>query len=203
MSLFYSIAYHLGVAPWEAAATHPAAAAQVADCFTRVGAARGGPGRALDIGCGRGHWSIDLAQRGWQVTGVDNVATALLQARQAAAAAGVSVRFCQTDLTRLEAAMTLGMFDFFWDFGALHGLPPDDLAAAGAGITAHAAPGAVLACLVWAPGWRGPLPRGLDDTDLARAFPRWRIEGAGPFDVTGLPLPLRRVAPRIVRLRIG
>ncbi len=203
MSLFFKIAYRLGLTPWEAAATHPVASRQVAACFDRVTVARGGPGRALDIGCGRGHWSVDLARRGWQVTGVDNVPGALRQARQRAASAGVSVRFSQVDLTRLEGAMALGMFDFFWDFGALHGLSPGDLAAAAAGITALAAPGAVLVLLVWTPGRRGPLPRGLDEDELARAFPRWRIEGADPFDATGLPPALRRVAPRLVRLRLG
>lgn len=193
----------MGLAPWEAAAPHPVAAADVAACSDRVTVARGRPGRALDIGCGRGHGSVDLAPRGWQVTGVDNVPGALRQARQNAASAGVSVRFCQADLTRLEGAMALGMFDFFRDFGALHGLSPGDLAAAAAGITALAAPGAVLVLRVWAPGRRGPLPRGLDEDELARTFPRWRIEGADPVDATGLPLPLRRVAPRLVRLRLG
>ena len=65
------------------------------------------------------------------------------------------------------------------------------------------APGAALVLLVWAPGRRGPLPRGLEDGELTCAFPRWRIEGADPFDATGLPTPLRRATPRLVRLRLG
>ncbi len=39
------------------------------------------PRRALDLGCGEGGDSVWLAERGWQVTGVDVSATALERAR--------------------------------------------------------------------------------------------------------------------------
>jgi trans-aconitate methyltransferase len=41
------------------------------------------PGRALDLGCGAGRSSIWLAERGWQVTGVDFSDAALELARAA------------------------------------------------------------------------------------------------------------------------
>jgi methylase of polypeptide subunit release factors len=37
-------------------------------------------GPALDVGTGSGIWGIKLAQRGWQVTGVDIVGRALRRA---------------------------------------------------------------------------------------------------------------------------
>ncbi len=202
MSLFYQIAYRLGFAPWEAAATHPPAAAQVAACLGRELRERGTPGRALDIGCGRGHWSIRLAEMRWQVTGVDIVESALRKARQNAAAAGVSIWFCHADLTRLDTALALGKFDFFWDFGALHGLSPGDLVAAANGIDSLAAPHATMVMLVWAPGRRGPLPRGLSTAEIGAAFPRWILKYEEPFDVSGLPPPLRNVGPRFCRLQL-
>jgi SAM-dependent methyltransferase len=48
------------------------------------------PGRALDLGCGEGGDAIWLAQRGWQVTGLDVSTTAIGRARTAATAAGVA-----------------------------------------------------------------------------------------------------------------
>jgi SAM-dependent methyltransferase len=39
------------------------------------------PGRALDLACGEGRNSIWLAQRGWQVTGIDFSAEAIAKAR--------------------------------------------------------------------------------------------------------------------------
>lgn len=46
-------------------------------------------GRALDLGCGEGGDAIWLAERGWQVTGVDIASTAIGRARDAASAAGI------------------------------------------------------------------------------------------------------------------
>jgi SAM-dependent methyltransferase len=58
------------------------------------------PGRALDLGCGEGADAVWLAERGWEVVAVDISDTALLRARSAAEAHGVSERivFQQHDL---------------------------------------------------------------------------------------------------------
>jgi len=50
-----------------------------------------GPGRALDVGCGEGADAIWLAERGWQVTGVDLSPVALERARGHADLAGERV----------------------------------------------------------------------------------------------------------------
>jgi SAM-dependent methyltransferase len=200
MTLFYRIAYALGFTPWEAAGRRPAAAAQVAAIFGRAAERLGEPGRALDLGCGRGGWSRELARRGWQVTGVDLVPGAIRQARRRAAAERLSVRFLQGDITRLSPDMLGTGFDFIWDFGAEHGLAPAELVATGRGVTALAAPGAELVMMAFAPRRRGPGPRGLDREEVAGAYPGWRIAEVEPFAPAALPEPLRAAAPCFWRL---
>jgi methylase of polypeptide subunit release factors len=105
MSLFYKLAYAIGFTPWENAATHRPAAEQVSALFDREQDERRPPyGSALDLGCGTGHWTIDLALRGWQVTGIELVSNAVSKARERAKDAGVDVQFIQGDVTALRAA---------------------------------------------------------------------------------------------------
>ncbi|MCI0394551.1 MAG: class I SAM-dependent methyltransferase [Chloroflexi bacterium] len=49
--------------------------------------------RLLDVGCGFGRHSIELARRGYQVVGIDPSAAMIASARERAAAAGVAVHF--------------------------------------------------------------------------------------------------------------
>ncbi|HUY54919.1 MAG TPA: class I SAM-dependent methyltransferase, partial [Candidatus Nanopelagicaceae bacterium] len=56
------------------------------------------PGLALDLGCGPGRNAIWLAQRGWRVTGIDSSQVGLGQARDRAAAAGVTLELVLADL---------------------------------------------------------------------------------------------------------
>lgn len=58
--------------------------------------------RVLDIGCGTGRHAIELARRGYDVTGVDLSESQLTRAREKARAAGVAVRFEQADARRLD-----------------------------------------------------------------------------------------------------
>jgi 2-polyprenyl-3-methyl-5-hydroxy-6-metoxy-1,4-benzoquinol methylase len=58
--------------------------------------------RILDIGCGTGRHAIELARRGYDVTGVDLSASQLGRAREKAQAAGVAVRFQQADARQLR-----------------------------------------------------------------------------------------------------
>ncbi len=51
----------------------------------------------LDIGCGTGRHSVELARRGYQVTGVDISSGMLAQAEQAAAEAGVTVNWVKAN----------------------------------------------------------------------------------------------------------
>lgn len=60
------------------------------------------PGRALDLACGEGRNAIWLAERGWQVTGVDFSEVAVEKARRLAAARGVEAGFEAADLLAWE-----------------------------------------------------------------------------------------------------
>lgn len=55
--------------------------------------------RILDIGCGTGRHAIELARRGYRVTGVDLSEAQLRLAREKAAQAGVEVEFQRRDAT--------------------------------------------------------------------------------------------------------
>src|SRR6266436_8511173 len=59
----------------------------------------------LDVGCGVGRWSRELASRGARVTGIDLSPTMIAQAKQRAAAQGVAerCRFLVQDLALLDA----------------------------------------------------------------------------------------------------
>ena len=201
MSLFYKLAYAIGFPPWENAATHRPAAEQVAALFDREQSERTPPyGRALDLGCGTGHWTVDLALRGWQVTGIELVSNAVRKARARAKDACVGVQFIQGDVTALRAAGIQPGFQFIWDFGTMHGLTPSQRQVVGREVTAVTEPSATMVVLAWAPGQRGPLPRGASRTDIEMVFPSWTIIDAVAFDVSGLP-PLRKVEPICYRLR--
>jgi SAM-dependent methyltransferase len=60
------------------------------------------PGSALDLACGEGRNAAWLAERGWQVTGVDFSAVALEKAGQLADARGVRVRWIVADLLKYQ-----------------------------------------------------------------------------------------------------
>lgn len=111
------------------------------------------------------------------------------------------MQFIQGDITALRAAGITPGFQLVWDFGTVHGLTPTQRKAVGREVTAVTEPGATMLMLAWAPGWRGPLPRGASRADIQMAFPSWMIIDEVAFDVSGLPSPLRKVNPICYRLR--
>ena len=64
--------------------------------------------RVLDLACGRGRHSLELARRGLRVTGVDLSPRSLELARADAAADGLEVAFVQADMRELDF---VGAFD--------------------------------------------------------------------------------------------
>ena len=65
-------------------------------------------GTILDVGCGHGRHSVELAQRGFQVVGIDPSAAMIEAARARASEAGVKLKFIQA---RGEAFSWDGKFD--------------------------------------------------------------------------------------------
>ena len=67
------------------------------------------PGRALDLACGEGRNAVWLAERGWEVTGVDFSDVALAKAAQLATSRGVEVEWVVADV--LDDDPVAGAFD--------------------------------------------------------------------------------------------
>jgi methylase of polypeptide subunit release factors len=89
----YRFAYAVGFHPWEDAESDPPFAEKISEMFDREERGRVPPyGTALDLGTGSGIWAVQLARRGWQVTGVDIVETALRRAHDRVKDAGVDDR---------------------------------------------------------------------------------------------------------------
>lgn len=102
------------------------------------------PGTALDVGCGEGADVVWLAQRGWEVTGLDVSQVALDKARRHAEDAGVAdrARWVQADL--LAGDPLPGRFDLVSAF-YLHVPPPHFTGVYGALAAAVVPGGALLA----------------------------------------------------------
>lgn len=200
----YRLAYSVGFHPWEDAATHRPFVLKAGEVFDRE--ANGGPphGRALDLGTGCGIWGIELARRGWDVTGIDNVEKALQRARERVAEAGVDVQLVHGDLTSLRDSGVGSGYRLLLDTGTFHGLTPTQREAMGHGVTAVAAPEATLLLLVW-PRRRRPLIRGASRSEVEAAFPGWRITDIEPSHFS-LPKPMElllRPDEQWYRLRRG
>jgi SAM-dependent methyltransferase len=183
----YRLAYRMGFHPWEDAQRQTAFLETISALMDREEAAVPARGPALDLGTGSGIWAVWLAQRGWQVTAIDNVDKALERARQRVRDEGVEVRIVSGDVTELRSAEAGSDYRLFLDTGTFHGLDDDQRGAMADGVSAAAAPGATLLMLAWEPRRRGPFPRGADLNALEAAFPGWEITDEGPSGFSAPP----------------
>ena len=176
----WRFAYAIGFHPWEDAATDLPFAKKISEVFDREEKGREPPyGLALDLGTGSGIWGIELAKRGWQVTGIDIVDKALRRARDRATKAGVDIQLVCGDVTALGQAGIGSGFRLVLDTGTFHDLTSSQREAMGQGISAVAAPDATVLLLVW-PKRRRPLIRGANSDDVQGAFPGWKVTDVEP-----------------------
>lgn len=198
MSRWYRFMYGVGFTPWEmdSATVGP----QLDGLLAVEEAGREPPyGSALDLGCGTGRWSVELARRGWQVVGVDVVPKAIRAAGRRALEAGVDVAFVEGDVTALRSAGVGSGFSFLLDVECFNHLNDAQRAAVGREVNAVASPDATILLLVWARAHRGPLPPGASRDDLTAAFTGWQIVDEHAYEGE-LPRPMKNIAPRWYRL---
>jgi cyclopropane fatty-acyl-phospholipid synthase-like methyltransferase len=108
------------------------------------------PGRAIDLGCGTGTNVINMAKRGWQVTGVDISRHAINQAQRKARAARVNPTLHQEDVIRLSSVS--GQFDLALDIGCFHSLPQEDRSLYAATVSRIVNPGGTYLLYTWLAG---------------------------------------------------
>lgn len=203
MSLWYDVLYKVGVTPWEEDPPNSMVSAQVSSLFDREEEGREAPfGRVLDLGCGSGIWSVALAKRGWQVTGVDIVPKAVRMARERARIEDVNANFVVGDVTTLHAAGVGSGFNFVVDFECFNHLNEKQRQAVGREVSAVTAPDATMLMLAWEPGRRWLLPPGADRRDIETAFADWSVVNDHAYAAQeALPFWLKRIDLRFYRLR--
>ncbi len=199
----YRLAYAIGFHPWEEMAEHPSFAGRLLELVAREENGYGPPyGRALDIGTGSGIWGVRLAERGWEVTGIDIVEKALDRGRKRVNDKGVEMRLVRGDVTALREAGVGWGFRLVLDTGTFHGLNDAQREAMGREVGAVAAPDATVILDCFAPRRRGPLPRGASRADVERAFPGWEITDVELADTEPDPIArLFKFDERFYRLR--
>lgn len=195
MSFWWQLAYLIGFKPWDSGIP-PSELTSVVE-----GPEALPPGRSLDLGCGAGTNVVYMAQHGWEATGVDLVARALRRARERAAAAKVSLRLVEGDVTRLDELGVGGGYSLFLDLGCFHTIPAERRDAYVAGVTAAAVEGATMLLFGFVPGAMRPGPRGVTGEELRRRFRSWDLVEAtrGTDRLETWWYRLRRLAPGSVR----
>lgn len=156
------------------------------------------PGRALDLGCGRGTYTPGLAQRGWDAVGIDAAPEAIEAARTRGDG---TVRYMHGDVTQLSTA-DLGTFDLFVDIGCFQGLDQQQRHAMGTSVSKIANSAATLLMLAF--GWTRfrRMIEGVSQEEVVGAFPDWELLAVWPAPTDGLGWPMDRTAPQWYRMRL-
>lgn len=96
--------------------------------------------RVIDVGCGSGRYTVELAKRGFEVVGVDFSERMISLAREQAEKEGVSEHcrficgdFLNLELQKFDIAIAMGFFDYFDNpeplIGKLHSMVKEYLIA--------------------------------------------------------------------------
>ena len=118
----------------------------VRDFFIEIEAASLPLGAALDMGCGTGDILLNLAAKGWNVTGVDFAEEAIRLARKSAVDRGLEATFMVGDSTSWEAPRQYDLV--FSTFAMPAG---DDMSRVVANMASALKPGGTLIICEWDP----------------------------------------------------
>jgi SAM-dependent methyltransferase len=198
VAVAYQLLYLLGFKPWERGGVDR----DLARFLDREEQTRTPPySRALDLGCGTGLQTVELARRGWDAVGVDNVPRAIKTARRRSAIG--SVRFVLGDVTDLTGAGIGDGFGLFVDRGCFHGLDDAQRDTVARAVTDLGTSDAVLLVFAWGTGVPRPLPRGAEPGQVAAAFDGWAVTDVEELSPEGMPPQVRRrqVPGRWLRLQ--
>ena len=166
----------------------------------------GSQGRALDLGCGAGVFSVWMAEQGMKVTGIDLFPEAIEMSRTRAAKHDVTVDFRQGDLFTFTTAEP---FDLVFDSGCLHSLVGGSVAAYKRQVLQWLAPDGVYVLGHWGKrhrfDWHPIGPRRRSEASIERMFqPELELQETEVTDFD-VPRPLgpvvRGVGYRFTRAR--
>ncbi|HEX5219006.1 MAG TPA: class I SAM-dependent methyltransferase [Verrucomicrobiae bacterium] len=174
----WKLSYAIGFHPWED--TDQEFRQSLASLVEREEQGHEPPyGRALDIGTGSAIWGIELAKRGWEVTGVDVVEKALERGRERVQAAGVEMKLVPADVTRLSEVEVGSGFRLILDTGTFHDLDTEQQQGMARSVNALATTDATVILLCW-PRRIRPLIRGVSRGEIETAFTGWQITDVEP-----------------------
>ena len=171
---FWEAAYQEGRAGWDLGGPAPA--------FEQLlgGAKRPTPGRAAVIGCGRGHDALRFARDGFTVVGFDFAPSAVTAARRAAATAGLSAEFVQSDIFSLPTGYHEA-FDYVIEHTCFCAIDPARRPDYVGVVQGLLRPGGELIGIFFAHGRPGGPPFTTDAADVRRLFAGlFTIETLGP-----------------------
>lgn len=174
MSLFWDLMYLFKKTPWDTGVAPPEIVAMVESGKVPRGAAAP---RALDLGCGTGTNAIYLAQKGFEVTGIDVSGRAISMARRKTRSAQLTdrVRLERGDVTLMRRWAVGHSIDFACDIGCFHNLSSEARARYVTALTAVLKPGAIYMLYAFEPGGD---QRGVDMGEIATLFDRdYKLEG--------------------------
>ncbi len=145
MKWFYEVTYRYFRTPWDIGPRE--------ELVDLVESGQLQPCKVIDLGSGTASNCIFLAQRSFDVTGVDFATAAIELGRKRAAEAGVQVEFIQDDLTDLQHVK--GPFDLLVDYGTMDDLKPPQRDLYLQNVLPLTRPGTrfVFYCFEWIPRW--------------------------------------------------